>query len=72
MGKSRKPGGKSTDQHKSGFMIRLPEEFRPVLMALQDKNQRPMTVELQRALIDYAKREGVPAPTAPVVNHRKK
>lgn len=63
---------KPADQHKSGFMIRMPEEFRPVLEALQDKNDRPMTIELQRAVIAYAKAEGVACPPSPIFNGRRK
>lgn len=63
---------KKPDQHKSGFLVRLPEDFRPVLEGLQAKNDRPMTIEVQRAIIAYAKLQGVPAPDAPIMNGRRK
>lgn len=63
---------KRPDQHKSGFLIRLPEEFRPVLESLQAKNDRPMTIELQRAVIAYAKAEGVKCPDGPIFNGRRR
>ena len=48
-----------TDTHRSKFIIRLPEEIRPTLEALVMKNERPMTVEVQRAIVAYARAEGV-------------
>lgn len=65
-----KPKTKPTDRHKSGFMVRLPEAYRTLLQALQDKNQRSMTVEVQRALLLYAEREKVPAPAGVVIPGR--
>jgi hypothetical protein len=61
---------KKKDQHRSGFMVRLPEEFRTVLESLQQKNERPMTIELQRALILYARQEGVEAPASAIVGRQ--
>lgn len=64
----RKP--KPKDSHLSGFMVRIPEQFRPVLKALQIKHSRPMTLEVQLAIIQYAKASGVPCPETPHVNGR--
>jgi hypothetical protein len=53
---------KPKDQHKSGFMVRLPERYRPTFAALYKKHRRPMTVEVQIALEKHAKDEGVTLP----------
>ena len=51
------------DQHKSGFMVRLPEPYRAAMMALKAKNKRPMTSEIQIALDKHLKDEGMQPPT---------
>jgi len=50
---------KPKDQHKSGFMVRLPEEYRPKLKRLADRNKRKMTTELQIALDKHFKDEKI-------------
>ena len=59
MAKPKKP---AKDQHKSGFLVRLPEEFRAPLEALKDKLGQPYTVAVQRALRAYLKANGVEPP----------
>jgi hypothetical protein len=50
------------DQHKSGFMVRLPEGHRKSLEALKKKHRRATTVEVQIALEKHYKDEGVTPP----------
>ncbi len=50
------------DRHKSGFMLRLPESYRTLLDAITAETHRSLTVEVQLALIDYAKKNGKPPP----------
>lgn len=45
------------DQHKSGFLVRLPESYRPPLERLKAKNKRPITSEVQLALDKHFKDE---------------
>lgn len=58
-GSRRSPLGAPASGHRSTFFIRLPEEMRPTLEALVMKNERPMTVEVQRAIVAYARAEGI-------------
>lgn len=65
MAKAKKPAApkaasKPKDQHKSGFMVRLPESFRAPLDTLKAKNRRPTTAEIQIALERHFQAEGVP------------
>jgi hypothetical protein len=53
---------KPKDQHKSGFMVRLPESHRPPLDALKKKHRRATTTEVQIALERHYQAEGVPPP----------
>ena len=50
------------DQHKSGFMLRLPEVYREKLKELKRKTGRPFTVDAQWALNAYLKANGVEPP----------
>ena len=50
------------DQHKSGFMVRLPEAYREKLAELKRKTERPYTTDVRRALDDYLKANGVEPP----------
>lgn len=50
------------DRHKSGFMVRLPEAYRPPLERLKKKNRRPITSEVQIALDEHLKRQGEKPP----------
>lgn len=54
MAKSAKQLAKK-DQHKSGFMVRLPEDYRAAINKLVAKTHRKMTVEVQLALIEHFK-----------------
>ncbi len=60
--RKKKPSGKPKDQHKSGFMVRLPESHRIPLASLKKKNRRPTTEEVQMALEAHYQKEGVPGP----------
>ena len=60
MAKTPKP--KPKDQHKSGFMVRLPDAYRGPMATLKAKNRRPMTTELQMALDKHFKEEGIKPP----------
>jgi hypothetical protein len=60
--RKKKPTSKPKDQHKSGFMVRLPESFRPPLEVLKAKNRRPTTTEIQIALERHFRAEGVLIP----------
>lgn len=55
------------DRHASSWMIRLPESLKPVVLQLVKKNDRPMTVEIQRAILAYAKAEGLKTNVEPEV-----
>lgn len=59
MGRKKLP---AKDRHKSGFMLRLPEPFRTLLDSITAETHRSLTVEVQLALIEYAKKHGKPAP----------
>lgn len=61
----KKTAPKSTDRHRSGFMIRLPEWHRAALEALKKKNRRTYTEEVQMALEKHYRTEGVSVPTPP-------
>lgn len=50
------------DAHKSGFMVRLPEQYRPPLEQLKKKTRRTITVEVQLALDKHLKDEGLTPP----------
>ncbi len=52
------------DQHKSGFMVRLPESYRGPLEELKKKNRRALTVEVQIALDKHFKDESVKPATS--------
>ncbi len=62
-GMKQKPT-KAADLHKSGFMVRLPEEFRACLKELKAKNRRDFTVEVQIALEAHFKANGIKFPPA--------
>jgi predicted DNA-binding protein len=55
MGKSRKP----KDQHKSSFMVRLPEPYREKLNRLKARTRRAITTEVQLALDKHFRDEKV-------------
>lgn len=58
MGKSRKPQPKP-DQHRSSFMVRLPEAYRERLTRLVGRTKRKMTTEVQLALDKHFRDEKV-------------
>lgn len=49
MAKGKKPKA-TADQHKSKFMVRLPESYRERLQKLTAKTRRSLTTEVQMAL----------------------
>jgi len=55
----KKPTEPDPDQHVSGFMIRLPEEYRDILRKIKAKTGRAMTVATQMALEREARALGV-------------
>jgi hypothetical protein len=50
MAKKKTVPARQPDQHKSGFMVRLPEEGRAMLDRLKAAGQRPFTTEVMIAL----------------------
>jgi predicted DNA-binding protein len=58
MGKSRKPP-KPKDQHRSSFMVRLPESYRERLTRLVGRTKRKMTAEVQLALDKHFRDEKI-------------
>lgn len=67
---------KKLDAHASGYTVRLPEGFRPLLEQLSQKNTRPVTVEVQLAIIERAKAEGIDTDLRPSLSrgrpHKRK
>lgn len=59
MAKPKKP---AKDQHRSGFLVRLPEEFRAPMEAAKAKLGQAYTVAVQRALRAYLKANGIEPP----------
>ncbi len=57
MAKKKRP-----DQHTSGFLVRLPERYRPALHELKRKTERAIAVEVRRAVDAYLEANGVPIP----------
>lgn len=53
---SKKP---KPDQHASGFLVRFPEELRPVFDAIKQELGQPYTVAARRAMLDYARKHGI-------------
>lgn len=56
------PKKKPKDRHRSGFMVRLPEDHKTALTELTGKTRRAITTEVQIALEDHYKKEGVKFP----------
>jgi hypothetical protein len=54
--------GKPADQHKSGFMVRLPEAYRPLMKRVKTEHGQPHTVAVVRALNDYMRKLGIEPP----------
>ena len=50
------------DQHKSGFMVRLPEVYRPLMKRVKLEHGQPHTVAVVRALNAYLKTLGIQPP----------
>ena len=57
--KPKKAPKPADDRHRSGFMLRLPENHRQALEELRKKNRRPFTEEVQIALEKHYRDEGV-------------
>jgi predicted DNA-binding protein len=60
------PKKKPADQHKSGFLVRLPEAYRAKLQELKQKTDRPMAASVRRALDAYLKANGIEPPAASI------
>lgn len=56
---SKKPSDAEVDQHLSGFMIRLPEEYREPLQRIKKTLGRAMTITIQMALEEHFRKIGV-------------
>jgi hypothetical protein len=55
---SKKPDSSKKDQHRSPHMVRLSAEVYQAMKALAEENDRPMTREVQQALIAHLKAAG--------------
>ena len=53
---------KPKDRHRSGFMVRLPEEHRTALDETTKRTRRAITTEVQIALEKHYRDEGVKFP----------
>ena len=53
---------KEIDRHKSGFLVRLPEEYRVKLQELKDRTDRPFVATVRRALDAFLRANGVEPP----------
>lgn len=53
---------KPKDQHKSGFMVRLPEEYRELLQKLKLKTDRSITTCVRRGVDKELKENGIDPP----------
>ena len=61
---------KKTDRHRSRRAVRIPIEFHEVIDALASKSGRPVTIEIQDAIILAARRAGVDCPVVSTRNVR--
>lgn len=55
---------KTVDQHRSGFMVRLPEEYRPLLEQLKKQTDRTITVLVRRGVDKELRENGITPPGA--------
>jgi hypothetical protein len=53
---------KRPDEHKSGFMVRLPEVYRELLKELKAKTDRPITASVRRGVDSELKANGIRPP----------
>lgn len=53
---------KKPDLHRSGFMVRIPEEYREALAELKAKTDRPYAAAVRRALDAYLRVNGIVPP----------
>ncbi len=53
------------DQHTSGFLVRLPEAYRPKLLELKRKTDRPITANVRRAVDKELRENGIEPPHQP-------
>jgi hypothetical protein len=51
------------DQHKSGFLVRLPEPYREKLQELKRKTDRPITASVRRGVDAELKANGIAPPS---------
>jgi hypothetical protein len=61
---AKKKTERPKDQHRSGFMVRLPEAYRDKLAELKRSTERSYTVEVRRALDAHLKANGIEPPPA--------
>lgn len=59
-----KPKARKKDQHKSGFMVRLPEAYRALLHELSKKTDRPITASVRRGVDKELRENGIEPPEA--------
>lgn len=57
-----KKKAKLPDQHKSGFLVRLPEAYRAKLQEHKDKTDRPFSVAVRKAVDAFLKENGIEPP----------
>jgi hypothetical protein len=53
---------KKKDNHKSGFLVRLPEAYRGLLQLLKQKTDRPITASVRRGVDKELKENGIEPP----------
>jgi hypothetical protein len=57
--KKQEPKEPRPDQHTSTLLVRFPEEMRAVFQAIKDKLGQPYPVAATRAVLAYAKANGI-------------
>jgi excinuclease UvrABC nuclease subunit len=62
---SKKRGRPSKDQHRATNMVRLPDDYHALMKELSRRNKRALTREVQVALDDYLRKNGMEPPADP-------
>jgi len=57
-----KKKAKRPDQHTSGFLIRLPECYRDLLLQIKQKEGRPISVSVRRGVDAELRANGIQPP----------
>jgi hypothetical protein len=52
------------DQHKSGFLVRLPVAYRALLQELKRKTDRPITASVRRGVDKELRENGIEPPAS--------